>query len=228
MQKNYNTKLILNALSLNYFQGENMINRYSLLSVFLLLLVSFTLISNNVNAQVVTTSSMNGTVTDSNGDPLPGANIIAVHQSSGSQYGTSTRLDGKYNINGMRVGGPYTITVSFVGYNNQAIEGVYLELGQNLRLNISLTEEAVQLGDITVVAERSGIISSDRTGTSTMISEQTIETLPTITRRMEDLTRLTPQFGRNSSFGGIDNRLNNITIDGSYFNNSFGLSRITW
>ena len=57
--------------------------------------------------------------------PLPGANIIAVHQSSGSQYGTSTRLDGKYNINGMRVGGPYTITVSFVGYNNQAIEGVY-------------------------------------------------------------------------------------------------------
>ena len=224
MQKNYNTKLILNALSLNYFQGENMINRYSLLSVFLLLLVSFTLISNNVNAQVVTTSSMNGTVTDSNGDPLPGANIIAVHQSSGSQYGTSTRLDGKYNINGMRVGGPYTITVSFVGYNNQAIEGVYLELGQNLRLNISLTEEAVQLGDITVVAERSGIISSDRTGTSTMISEQTIETLPTITRRMEDLTRLTPQFGRNSSFGGIDNRLNNITIDGSYFNNSFGLA----
>lgn len=203
-----------------------MINRYSLLSVFLLLLVSFTLISNNVNAQVVTTSSMNGTVTDSNGDPLPGANIIAVHQSSGSQYGTSTRLDGKYNINGMRVGGPYTITVSFVGYNNQAIEGVYLELGQNLRLEFKLTEEAVQLGDITVVAERDAIIRSDRTGTSTTINSEYINTIPTIARRMEDLTRLTPQAGRNSTFAGMDNRFNNITVDGSYFNNSFGLQGI--
>lgn len=224
MQKTYTIKLILNALSLNYFQGENMVNRYSMLSILLLLLVSFFISTSSINAQVVTTSSMNGTVTDSNGDALPGANIIALHQPSGTQYGTSTRLDGKFNINGMRVGGPYDVTVSFVGYNSQKIENVYLELGQNLRVEFRLTEEAVQLGDITVIAERDGIIRSDRTGTSTTIKSDNINTLPTIARRMEDLTRLTPQVGRNSSFAGIDNRLNNITIDGSYFNNSFGLA----
>lgn len=201
-----------------------MVNRYSMLSILLLLLVSFFISTSSINAQVVTTSSMNGTVTDANGDALPGANIIALHQPSGTQYGTSTRLDGKFNINGMRVGGPYDVTVSFVGYNSQKIENVYLELGQNLRVEFRLTEEAVQLGDITVIAERDGIIRSDRTGTSTTIKSDNINTLPTIARRMEDLTRLTPQVGRNSSFAGIDNRLNNITIDGSYFNNSFGLA----
>lgn len=178
----------------------------------------------NAYSQVVTTSSMYGTVTDDKGEALPGANIIALHVPSGTQYGTSTRADGKFNITGMRVGGPYKVTVSFVGYNSQSIENLYLELGQNLKVDFKLSESAIQLGDITVVAERDAIIRSDRTGTSTTVRKENIESLPTISRRIEDLTRLTPQVGRNSTFAGIDNRLNNITIDGSYFNNSFGLA----
>ncbi|WP_337864482.1 carboxypeptidase regulatory-like domain-containing protein [Ignavibacterium sp.] len=178
----------------------------------------------NAYSQVVTTSSMYGTVTDDKGEALPGANIITLHVPSGTQYGTSTRADGKFNITGMRVGGPYKVTVSFVGYNNQSIENLYLELGQNLKVDFKLSESAIQLEDITVVAERDAIIRSDRTGTSTTVRKENIESLPTISRRIEDLTRLTPQVGRNSRFAGIDNRLNNITVDGSYFNNSFGLA----
>ena len=178
----------------------------------------------NAFSQVVTTSSMYGTVTDDKGEALPGANIIALHVPSGTQYGTSTRADGKFNITGMRVGGPYKVTVSFVGYNSQSIENLYLELGQNLKADFKLSESAIQLGDITVVAEKDAIIRSDRTGTSTTVRKESIETLPTISRRIEDLTRLTPQVGRNMTFAGMDNRFNNITIDGSYFNNSFGLA----
>lgn len=189
--------------------------------VFLALFIGF---FQNAYSQVVTTSSMYGTVTDEKGEALPGANIIALHVPSGTQYGTSTRADGKYNITGMRVGGPYKVTVSFVGYNSQSIENLYLELGQNLKVDFKLSESAIQLGDITVVAEKDAIIRSDRTGTSTTVRKENIESLPTISRRIEDLTRLTPQVGRNSTFAGIDNRLNNITVDGSYFNNSFGLA----
>lgn len=189
--------------------------------VFLVAAVGF---FQNAYSQVVTTSSMYGTVTDDKGEALPGANIIAIHVPSGTQYGTSTRADGKFNITGMRVGGPYKVTVSFVGYNSQSIENLYLELGQNLKVDFKLSESAIQLGDITVVAERDAIIRSDRTGTSTTVRRESIETLPTISRRIEDLTRLTPQVGRNMTFAGMDNRFNNITVDGSYFNNSFGLA----
>lgn len=194
------------------------------LSSFILLLFLIASFVTETHSQVVTSSSMSGTVTDTNGEALPGANIIAIHEPSGTQYGTSSRADGRYNINGMRVGGPYKITYSFVGYNNQIIEGVFLELGQNYKLDVNLSESAVQLGDITITAERDAIIRPDRTGTSTTISKQTIETFPTISKRIEDLTKLTPQAGRNASFAGMDNRMNNITVDGSYFNNSFGLA----
>lgn len=198
-------------------------NKFRLAFLFLTFF-QFASFITEINSQVVTTSSMSGLVTDSNGEALPGANIIAVHEPSGTQYGTSSRADGRYNINGMRVGGPYKVTFSFVGYNNQVIENVFLELGQNYRLDVKLTESAVQLEDITVVVERDEIIRSDRTGTSTTISRQTIESFPTISKRIEDLTKLTPQAGRNASFAGMDNRMNNITVDGSYFNNSFGLA----
>jgi hypothetical protein len=177
----------------------------------------------NIWGQALTTSAFNGTVLDNKGESIPGVNIVAVHEPSGTQYGTTTRIDGKYNITGLRVGGPYKITASFVGFNNQIIENVFVELGQNLRLDFNLTESTVQLSDVTITAQRDAIISSDRTGTRTSIAEENIETLPTISRRLEDLTRLDPTSRGRSSFGGIDNRLNNITIDGSYFNNSFGL-----
>jgi outer membrane receptor for ferrienterochelin and colicin len=200
-------------------KGDVMIKHLSKF-IFVFLLIS----STTIFAQGITTGGITGVVTDNKGEPLLGANVIAVHIPSGTMYGTSTRANGRFNITGMRVGGPYTITASFIGYNKQILENVYLELGQNFNLDFVLTETQIELKDITVEAERSTIIRSDKTGTATTIQRENIENFPTISRRLEDLVKLTPQAKSNARIGGVDNRLNNITVDGSYFNNSFGLA----
>ena len=180
-----------------------------------------------VFAQGVTTGAMSGSVTGVKGEPLAGANVVALHVPSGTISGAATRPDGNFNITGMRVGGPYTVTVSFIGYKPQKQENVFLTLGQNLRLQFRLSEEAVEVGALEVVADRNAIMSASRTGAATSVSRQAIISLPTITGRIEDFLRLTPQYnpsGFGFSFAGQDNRLNNVTVDGSYFNNSFGLA----
>jgi len=212
---------IINQTINNKLKGDVMIKH---LTNFLFTFFLLVTLSTSLFAQGVTTAGIQGVVTDRNGDPLPGANVVALHIPSGTMYGTSTRANGRFNITGMRVGGPYTITVSFVGYNKQILENVYLELGQNLNLSFTLTESQIELRDITVEAERSTIIRPDKTGTGTTIQRENIEVLPTISRRLEDLVRLTPQASSQARIGGVDNRLNNITVDGSYFNNSFGLA----
>lgn len=174
-------------------------------------------------SQGLTTAALNGTVTDAKGQTLPGANVVAVHTASGSIFGAASRTDGRFNIPGMRVGGPYTVTATFIGYKTQKQENVYLTLGQDLKIAFVLPEEAVEIGEVQIVAERDAILSASRTGAATSVSNVAIQSLPTITRRIEDFTRLTPQ-ASGSSFSGQDNRLNNITVDGSYFNNSFGLA----
>ncbi|NMB82230.1 MAG: TonB-dependent receptor, partial [Ignavibacteria bacterium] len=174
-------------------------------------------------AQGVTTSAISGIVVDKDGNALPGANIIAVHEPSGTQYGTSSRDNGRFNLMGLRVGGPYKVTVSFVGYENQVRENIYLTLGITTDLNFTMRDVSVGLAEVTVTGQRDAIFSSERTGASTSIGKEAIQALPTISRRIGDFTRLTPQAAGNS-FSGQDNRLNNITVDGSYFNNSFGLA----
>lgn len=196
-----------------------------LVSVILLLFI----VPNLVWSQGLTTAAMSGSVTSTTGEPLAGANVVAMHVPSGVIFGAATRNDGNFNITGMRVGGPYTVTVSYIGYKTQKIENVYLNLGQNLRLEFKLPEEALEVGALEVVAERNAILSASRTGAATSVSREAIITLPTITGRIEDFVRLTPQYNPNgsgygSSFAGQDGRLNNITVDGSYFNNSFGLA----
>ncbi len=175
-----------------------------------------------VHAQGVTTGSISGTVFDIKGASLPGATVLAVHEPSGTRYGTSTMLDGRFNIPGVRVGGPYLITVSFVGYETVSRGDVQIGLGETSNFNFVLRDIAAMLGEIEVVYVRDGIFSSNRTGASTSISQEAITKLPTLSRNISDFTRLTPQ-ASGSSFAGQDNRLNNITVDGSYFNNSFGL-----
>ncbi|MDZ7290879.1 MAG: carboxypeptidase regulatory-like domain-containing protein [candidate division KSB1 bacterium] len=187
----------------------------------------FLLLPALVLAQGVTTAAINGTIVDNKGQPLIGANVVAVHTPSGSVFGAVSRTDGRFNIPGMRVGGPYTVTASLIGYKTQKQENVFLTLGQDLRLGFVLPEEAVEIGEIQVVAERDPVLSASRTGAATSISTLAIQTLPTISRRIEDIVRLTPQYSSSSygpSFSGQDSRLNNITVDGSYFNNSFGLA----
>lgn len=192
-----------------------------LISIFLFAVILF---SSQLMYSQVTTSAMNGTVVDQTGAALPGVNIIVEHIPSGSKYGTSTRADGKYNLLGLRVGGPYKVSASMVGYTTQVDEVSSLGLGQNIKVDFTLPETTIELKGVTVTAEKSAILSSGRTGAATAVSKEAIDALPTINRRIEDFAKLTPQYGGNNSFGGVDNRLNNITVDGSYFNNSFGLA----
>jgi len=175
----------------------------------------------------VTTGSLTGTVRSSDGSPLAGASVTAVHVPSGTRYSVVTRSDGRFQIPGMRVGGPYTVTAAQLGRGTQSRQGVTVNLGAATDLAFSLAEAAVVLEGVTVTAEQQGaIFSSDRTGAATTVGREALETLPTVNRRIEDFARLTPQASPGLSFAGQDNRLNNITVDGSYFNNSFGLAGV--
>jgi hypothetical protein len=174
-------------------------------------------------AQGVTTGSMTGLATDNDGVELIGATVIAIHQPSGTRYGTTTNVDGRYNIPAMRVGGPYVVSVSYVGYEDNVQSNIYVSLGSATNVNFRMLETAVELEGIEVIALRGDAFSSERTGAATNISSQAINSFPTLTRNIQDFTRLTPQ-ANGSSFAGQDNRLNNITVDGSLFNNSFGLA----
>lgn len=175
----------------------------------------------------VTTGSVIGQVTTEDGNPVSGASVVAVHVPSGTTYQGISRADGRFLIPGMRVGGPYTVTVSFIGYQTQTREGINVNLGVSTDMKFVMTQTAVALEGITVIGERDAIMSSERTGAATAVGSEVMSTLPVISRRIEDFARLTPQYSGGPfgfSFAGQDNRLNNMTIDGSYFNNSFGLA----
>ena len=173
-------------------------------------------------AAQVTTSAMRGSVTDSAGRPLEGAQIEAIHQPSGSRYAATTRADGRFTLPGLRVGGPYTVSAARLGYQKQTQGNISLALGVPADVSFRMVAAAVQLTAVTVQAE-AGAMASTRTGAATQVSREALEQLPTISRRISDFVRLTPQFTGGGSFAGVDNRLNNIMVDGSYFNNSFGL-----
>lgn len=176
-----------------------------------------------VIAQGVTTSALSGRVSDTKGETLPGATVVAVHTPSGTVYGTITGADGRYFIPSMRIGGPYTVTVSFVGYKESQYKDIFLALGTATNLHAILSETAMELGEVVVSGKKDAVFSSDRTGAATTIPNEAIRTLPSLSRSINDFTRLTPQ-ASGRSFVGQDSRLNNITIDGSIFNNSFGLA----
>jgi hypothetical protein len=191
-----------------------------ILLILFMSVVGFT--SQNLLGQV-TTSSMSGTVVDEQGAGIPGATVLAVHTPSGTQYGATTQEDGRFTILGMRVGGPYTVTVSSVGSADKTQENIFLELGQNYNLEINLKGEETTLNEVQVIAKQDAVMNSDKTGAGTNISNRQITRLPTLNRSFEDFTRLTPQ-ASGLSFGGRSSGFNNITIDGALFNNVFGLS----
>lgn len=176
-------------------------------------------------AQGVTTASMSGVVKDSKGEIIPGTNVVATHVPSGTTYGASSRSDGYYNLLGMRVGGPYTVKASFVGYKEEVIENVYLQLGQPFVLNFSLVDEATQLAEVVVSSNLDATLNSDKIGTSSNFNVNQIQTLPSIGRDFRDISRLTPQAGGAAfSFGGRAAIYNNLSIDGATANNVFGLN----
>lgn len=182
-------------------------------------------LSTSIYAQV-TTSSISGKVT-SGGESIVGATVVALHTPSGTQFGTVTNLDGNFSIVGMRVGGPYNITVSYVGYSSYKLSNVSLNLGENFNLNVQLSESGVDLQEISVVGvSGSTNMSSERSGAITSVNRAQINSVPTISRSMNDIMRLSPQSSVTSNgfaVGGGNYRQSNITVDGAAFNNAFGI-----
>ena len=173
----------------------------------------------------ITTSSVSGKIT-ANGEDVIGATIKAVHQPSGTVYRAVTNIDGRYSIQGMRPGGPYVLEVTYVGYKNKQVKGISLSLGQNTVLNETLSEDAAQLEDVVIVADRNNNMRTDRAGATTSINAAQIEAVPTVSRSMNDLLKLTPQganVGSGFSVGGGNYRQSYVTVDGAAFNNAFGI-----
>ncbi len=194
-------------------------------TILTLMLLSCLSIPEVVNGQGVTTASISGRITDSQGEGLPGASVVALHNPSGTEYGTSTRPDGRFNLPNLRIGGPYTITISFVGYQEQKEEGIMLALGQNLSINKVLAEQTTQLAEV-IVAGEGDVFNKSRTGAASTFTNDQIRNLPTITRSAADIYRLTPSSDGNS-FGGRNDQYNNFSLNGAIFNNPFGLDAAT-
>ena len=153
-----------------------------------------------------------------------GVNIKAVHNPSGTVYGTSTRGDGRFNLPNLRVGGPYTITATLVGYRKQTREQLSLQLSQNLEVNFSLVEEAVPQEEIVVKGERSPVFNASRTGAATSVQREQIDRLPSLSRNFQDYYKISPYIsGDKGNAAGRNSKYNNIQIDGTNFNDVFGL-----
>jgi hypothetical protein len=195
----------------------------SLLFRIVVIVIAF-LGSYSVAQAQVTTSSITGTVKDAKG-PMPGASVRAVHVPTGTVYGITTNNDGRFTLGNARVGGPYTIEVSFVGYAPQKFENVFLRLGEPYVLNVVISDNASNLNEVTIRGtQANSLMSSNRSGSSTVLTRASIQSLPTISRSVNDLTRLTPQ-ANGQSIGGGNYRSNNFSVDGANFNNQFGIGQ---
>ena len=191
-----------------------------MLKRILTLLVLALLSGQYIHAQV-TTSSITGTAKNNTGEALVGATITATHIPSGSVYTTIAGKEGVFTLPNLRVGGPYSVKVTFSGLQPFTVDGVNLELGQPYSINALLNVNSQTLENVIISGTRRAAVQ--RTGASTNISNRQITTLPSISRSIADFTRLTPQAAGNS-FAGRDARFNNVTVDGANLNNNFGLS----
>ena len=173
----------------------------------------------------ITTSSMAGKVTldNANGEEVIGATVVAVHEPSGTRYTAVTNTTGRFSINGMRTGGPYDVTISYIGFQPKTVKGVTLQLAETYNLNVFLSEDATELAEV-IVSGKASKFAAEKTGAATNISSQQITNLPTVSRSITDVTRLSPYGGNGMSFAGADGRTANFTVDGANFNNNFGLS----
>jgi len=197
----------------------------------LLLVLSAGMIMTGAFGQGSTTSGINGQVLDEGNNPLSGATIVAVHEPTGSQYGGITDSEGYFRIPNMNVGGPYTIKISFIGYEPFEQSAVYLTLGQTLAVNTSLSTTSTELDEVLVVGRKVAeydVFDGNRTGAETVVDSRIINALPTVSRDITDFARLTPQayVGDEGylTVGGINNRYNAISIDGAVNNDVFGLA----
>ena len=190
----------------------------------ILCLLTLCLLANTFLFSQVTTSSMTGSVRDAAGQPLLGATVTAVHTPSGTKYTTQTQSNGQYTISNMRVGGPYHVEVSFVGYDMEKFDEVFMQLAEATILDVTLQKSNQTLENVVVTTTggRNSVLNANRKGSVTYIGSREIQRLPSITRSINDFTKMTPQ-SNGTSIGGGNYRQNYITVDGSDFNNTFGI-----
>lgn len=189
------------------------------LTVFLMMMVVA------VNAQV-TTSSISGKITDTKGETIIGATVKAVHVPSGTVYNSVSNIDGRYSIQGMRAGGPYSVEVTYIGFQGKKFSNITLPLGQNTVVNAELKEGDQILDEVVVTGSRNSNMRTDRAGATTTIDAARIESVPTISRSMNDILKLTPQGGNTGNgfaVAGGNYRQSYVTVDGAAFNNAFGI-----
>ena len=191
-------------------------------------LIAMFLVTVSSLAQGVTTSSISGRVLDNTEGPLPGANIVATHVPTGSVYGAVTDFDGFYRLSNLRPGGPYNVTITYVGFEDYALNGFSLTLGETKRVSTTMAENANALDEIVITAQPNSIFDANKTGSETAISQRQVDALPNISRSISDFARLTPEAqvrGDNQlSIGGQNNRYNALYVDGAVNNDAFGLS----
>ena len=191
----------------------------------LFFLIAVMLMASTAIMAQVTTSSMSGKVTlgHEGGEEVIGATVQAVHEPSGTRYAAVTNVDGLFSIQGMRTGGPYAVTVSYVGFQPKTLKGIQLQLGETYNVQVWLSEDANELAEV-VISGKASKFAAEKTGASTNITSQQITNMPTVNRGITEFTRLSPYGGNGMSFVGSDGRLGNFTVDGANFNNNFGLS----
>ncbi|HEU4473126.1 MAG TPA: TonB-dependent receptor [Flavisolibacter sp.] len=186
----------------------------------ILCLLTISLLASNFLFSQVTTSGITGNAKDAEGQPLTGATITATHEPTGTVYRTVSRSGGRFDIQNIPPGGPYTVKISYVGFTDFVRTDVNLPLGEQFDVQAQLTAASGQMQDVVVTTRRA---TTDRTGAATNFSRRQVQNLPNISRSLTGITRNTPQANGNS-FAGMNFRYNNITIDGALFNNNFGRS----
>ncbi len=184
--------------------------------------LSLSFIASTARAQI-TSGSITGTVTDSaSGKRIPGADVIVVHQPTGTRVELKSRTDGRFVADNLRAGGPYTVTVRMIGYRPVHRGEVRVQLGDATALAFNLSPAVVQLEEVNVVGQREEVVQ--KSGPTIAIAEVKITSIPTTSRSLQDLTRLSPE-GTGITFGGSNYRYNNLTIDGAISNDAFGFSQ---
>ena len=173
----------------------------------------------------ITTSAIKGVVSDDIG-PLFGASVTAKHLPTGTTSGAVSQENGHYILTNLRVGGPYTLSISYVGYKTVEFSDVYLELGKTTNIDVQMVSESTELDEVVIKIGKDNTFSSDRTGADTNVGSRELTSLPSISRSQADFTRLDPA-SSGGSFGGRNDQYNNFSLDGSIFNNPFGLDAAT-
>ncbi len=172
----------------------------------------------------VTTSGMSGRIVSDSNEPLPGAAVVAVHVPSGTQYGTITNSEGRYIIQGMRSGGPYSVEISFVGFSTGKFSDITLLLGESFTLNTTLKESVVDVGEVMVIGAKPSAFGAQKTGASANVRSEQMSLIPSLNRNLSDYTKLTPYLTGSGSYIGREAYMTNVTVDGANLNNNFGLS----